>query len=135
MYHAGIMAYHMLITSQFIPQQGEDALETQEWVVIEVAGAERRGYLLREFKAHVLGLGLLAENGGPTGYRSAIPLEAEPRHPGNVAIAKSPARPPQPKSSRSALITSSERHQRALAFLWNARTTCEGHSALRYRSR
>ena len=84
------MAYHML-NPNLPTQLDEDALETQEWrdsltAVVESAGPKRGAHILRELKAHALALGLRAESGGSTAYRNTIPLEGQPRHPGDVAL-------------------------------------------------
>jgi pyruvate dehydrogenase E1 component len=84
------MAYRMSNQTLFTPQH-EDALETQEWrdsltAVVQTEGAERGAELLRELKAHALALGLPTEISRFTAYKNTIPLEAQPRHPGNVAL-------------------------------------------------
>jgi pyruvate dehydrogenase E1 component len=84
------MAYHMLNPRSSI-QQDEDALETQEWrdsltAVVQAEGAERAAHILRELRQHALALGLPTEISRSTAYKNTIPLEAQPWHPGNVAL-------------------------------------------------
>jgi pyruvate dehydrogenase E1 component len=68
-----------------------DAEETREWVesldaVIRAGGPERAAYLLRQLEEHARRLGIVSPGQPYSAYRNTIPVEKQPRYPGDLEM-------------------------------------------------
>jgi pyruvate dehydrogenase E1 component len=68
-----------------------DPEETREWLesldaVIRAVGPERGAYLLRQLEEHAQRLGVVAPGQPYSAYRNTIPVDKQPRYPGNLEL-------------------------------------------------
>ncbi|NML35389.1 alpha-ketoglutarate dehydrogenase [Paraburkholderia antibiotica] len=74
-----------------IEQNDSDPEETREWIdaldgVIAQVGKDRAQYLFDRLAAHVLSVGMESSRARITPYVNTIPLDQQPRYPGNLEL-------------------------------------------------